>query len=80
MFLDDVNVGGQLKIGQGVVPACGESAAKVNGSMFCEGPAVFGGNIEFASPYATVCIGAYKNSDGTTSILEEDSRLDYDHS
>ena len=44
MFLDDVNIGGQLKVGTGIVPACGESLAKVNGSMYCEGPAVFGVN------------------------------------
>ena len=65
MFLDDVNIGGQLKVGTGIVPACGESLAKVNGSMYCEGPAVFGGQLEFPTPYATVCIGGYGNSDNS---------------
>ena len=65
MFLDDVNIGGQLKVGTGIVPACGESLSKVNGSMYCEGPAVFGGQLEFLSPYATVCIGGYANSDNS---------------
>ena len=63
LFSDDQNIGGQLKVGVGVVPAVGEGPAKVNGSMYCEGPAVFGGATEFITPYATVCIGVYANSD-----------------
>ena len=62
-FSDDQNIGGQLKIGEGIVPAIGEGITKVNGSMYAEGPAVFGGSTEFITPYATVCIGAYANSD-----------------
>ena len=70
MFLDDVNIGGQLKIGTGISPAVGEGCPteqgpKVNGSMYCEGPAVFGGQLEFPTPYATVCIGKYSNSDSS---------------
>ena len=50
MFLDDVNIGGQLKIGTGVVPAVGEGCPteqgpKVNGSLYCEGRTVFGDNL-----------------------------------
>ena len=63
LFSDDQNIGGQLKIGEGIVPAIGEGITKVNGSMYAEGPAVFGGSTEFITPYATVCIGAYANSD-----------------
>ena len=62
-FSDDQNIGGQLKVGEGVVPAIGEGISKINGSMYAEGPIVFGGNTEFITPYATVCIGAYANSD-----------------
>ena len=31
-FSDDQNVGGQLKVGIGIVPAIGEGEKKVNGS------------------------------------------------
>ena len=31
-FTDDQNIGGQLKVGRGFVPAVGESIAKINGS------------------------------------------------
>ena len=34
--LDDVNVGGQLKVGSGVVPAVGEGDKRVNGSVYAE--------------------------------------------
>jgi hypothetical protein len=64
MNLDEIITGGQLRVGVGIVPAIGEGALKVNGGSYIEGPAVFGGAQEFATPYATVCIGAYANSDG----------------
>ena len=35
--LDDANVGGQLKVGSAIVPAIGEGATRVNGSMYSEG-------------------------------------------
>ena len=63
MNLDEVVTGGQLRVGVGIVPAIGEGAVKVNGGSYIEGPAVFGGAHEFMTPYATVCIGAYANSD-----------------
>lgn len=62
-FTDDQNIGGQLKVGTGFVPAVGESIAKINGSAYVEGPAVFGAPMEFIIPYATVCIGPYENND-----------------
>ena len=37
MQFDDVNIGGQLKIGTGIVPAIGEGPVKINGSAFAEG-------------------------------------------
>ena len=63
MNLDEVVTGGQLRVGVGIVPAIGEGATKVNGGSYIEGPAVFCGSHEFVTPYATVCIGAYANSD-----------------
>ena len=63
MNLDEIITGGQLRVGVGIVPAIGEGALKINGGSYIEGPAVFGGAQEFATPYATVCIGAYGNSD-----------------
>ena len=60
---DDVNVCGQLKVGTGIVPAIKEGDQKINGSMFAEGPAVFGSPTEFGTAYATVMIGPLTNSD-----------------
>ena len=65
MHFDDALVGGQFKVGIGVVPAIGEGLSKINGSAYFEGPAVFGGAHEFVTPYATVCIGKYANSDNS---------------
>ena len=63
MQFDDVNVGGQLKVGTGVCAAIKEGASKINGSMLCEGPAVFGGPTEFGANEATVMVGGCTNSD-----------------
>ena len=49
-FTDDQNIGRQLKVGTGFVPAVGESLAKINGSMYAEVPAVFGAPQEFIIP------------------------------
>jgi hypothetical protein len=59
----DVNTGGQLKVGTGVVPAIGEGNKKINGSMFSEGPAVFGSPTQFPIAYATVMVAPLTNSD-----------------
>ena len=61
--LDDVNVGGQLKIGTGIVPACKEGNQKINGSLYAVGPIVFGNQTQFITPYATVNIGPLTNAD-----------------
>ena len=34
MNFDDVNIGGQLKIGTGIVPAIKEGDERINGSMY----------------------------------------------
>jgi hypothetical protein len=60
---DDLNIGGQLKVGTGIVPAVKEGDEKINGSMYAEGPVVFGGPTEFGENEATLMVGRTKNSD-----------------
>ena len=60
---DDVIVGGQAQVGTGIVTAIGQGKTKINGSMHCEGPMVFGGPTEFASNKATTMIGRTRNDD-----------------
>ena len=61
--LDDTQVGGQLRVGTGIVNAIKEGDEKINGSMHCEGPAVFGGPTEFSDNVATLMVGRTKNDD-----------------
>jgi hypothetical protein len=61
--LDDVNVGGQLKVGSGVVPAVGEGDKRVNGSVYAEGPVQIGDQGAFGSNTATLMVGRTTNSD-----------------
>ena len=61
--LDDVNVGGQLKVGSGVVPAVGEGDKRVNGSVYAEGPVQLGDQGAFGSNTATLMVGRTTNSD-----------------
>ena len=51
--LDDVNIGGQLKVGTGICPAIGEGAIKTNGSALIEGPIVMGNPTTF--PNNSLC-------------------------
>ena len=60
---DDISCGGQLQVGTGVVPAIKQGDEKINGSMHCEGPAVFGGPIEFDDNVATLMVGRTTNDD-----------------
>ena len=60
---DDINCGGSLQVGTGIVPAIKEGDEKINGSMHCEGPAVFGGPTEFPDNFATLMVGRTKNDD-----------------
>ena len=60
---DDVNVGGQLKVGTGIVPAIKEGDQKINGSAFIEGPAVIGSPTHFPTAYATLNVAPLANSD-----------------
>jgi hypothetical protein len=66
--VDDLNVGAQLKVGTGIVPAIREGDKSINGSMFAEGPVVFGNPTTYPfPPYATVNIGPLTNSDPDSS-------------
>lgn len=59
--LDDVNTGGQLKVGTGICPTTGEGATKINGSAMMEGPVVLGTPTMFPPiPYGTVNIDLYQ--------------------
>ncbi len=60
---DDMQVGGQLRVGTGIVNAIKEGDEKINGSMHCEGPVVFGGPTEFSDNVATLMVGRTKNDD-----------------
>jgi len=59
----DVNIGGQLKVGTGVVPAIKEGSNRINGSAFVEGPMVVGSPIHFPTAYATLMVGPLTNGD-----------------
>ena len=60
---DDINCGGRLQVGTGIVPAIKQGDEKINGSMHAEGPAVFGGPTEFDDNVATLMVGRTKNDD-----------------
>ena len=62
-FSDDQNIGGQLKVGIGIVPAIGEGPTKVNGSMYVEGPIVMGSPTAFPWPYGCLNVGPLVNED-----------------
>ena len=61
--LDDAVVGGQLKVGSGIAPACGEGPLKQNGSAMFEGPVVIGQPTHYPFSFATVNIAPLTNSD-----------------
>ena len=63
MNFDDLNCGGQLRVGTGVVPAIKEGDTKINGSMYAEGPAVFGNQTAFSDNEGTVMISRTTNDD-----------------
>ena len=61
--LDDVIVGGQLRVGTGLVPAIKEGDEKINGSMHAEGPVVFGSPGSFGDNVSTLMIARTTNDD-----------------
>lgn len=60
---DDLIVGGQFRVGTGIVPSIKEGDKKINGSAFIEGPAVIGNPTQFPFTYATLMVGPLTNSD-----------------
>ncbi len=75
MNFDDVNIGGQLKIGTGVVPAIKEGDERINGSMYAEGPVVLGGESEFGNQDATLMISRIVNDDKDCKPPKDDTSL-----
>ena len=63
MQFDDVNIGGQVKVGTGVCPAIKEGNQKINGSVLAEGPVVLGSPTAFGSQEATLMVGPTTNDD-----------------
>lgn len=61
--MDDVNIGGQLKIGTGIFPAINEGDTRINGSAGIEGPVVIGGPTEVVENKATLMVARTKNDD-----------------
>ena len=70
MQFDDVNIGGQLKVGTGVCAAIKEGNQKINGSMLAEGPVVFGSPTAFGSQEATLMVGPCSNADPDSTLPE----------
>ena len=70
MQFDDVNVGGQLKVGTGVCKAIKEGNNKINGSMLAEGPVVFGAPDAFGAQEATLMVGPCSNGDPDSEMPE----------
>ena len=60
---DDIQVGGQLRVGTGIVAAIKEGDEKINGSMHSEGPVVFGKPDAFDDNVATLMVGRTNNDD-----------------
>ena len=63
MQFDDINIGGQIKVGTGCVPSIGEGDKKINGSAFAEGPVTFGYPTTFFNTEATLMVGPLINDD-----------------
>ena len=72
LSFDDLVIGGQLRVGTGIVAAIKEGDDKINGSMFSEGPVVFGGPTEFPDNYATLMVGRTRNVDYNDSTGKND--------
>ena len=70
MQFDDVNIGGQLKVGTGVCRAIKEGRQKINGSALIEGPVVLGSPSEFGAQEATLMVGPTTNDDPDSTMPE----------
>ena len=66
MNFDDVQVGGQLMIGTGAPPAVGQGYRRINGSLYAEGPVLFGDQSTYGRPSsdsATLLLAPMTNTD-----------------
>ena len=63
MQFDDVQIGGQLRVGTGVYRAIKEGWQRINGSAAIEGPVVLGDQEEFVKNEATLMVGKNSNKD-----------------
>ena len=70
MNFDDVNIGGQLKVGTGACAAIKEGAEAINGSCLMEGPVVFGSPTAFGAQEATLMVGPTTNEDPDSETPE----------
>ena len=70
MQFDDVNIGGQLKVGTGVCKAIKEGNQKINGSCLMEGPVVLGDPTSFGAQEATLMVGPNTNDDPDSEMPE----------
>jgi hypothetical protein len=66
---DDLNIGGQLKVGAGLCIATGEGPTKINGSAMMEGPVVTGSPTVFPYPYGALNVGPLVNDDAPTPVV-----------
>lgn len=67
---DDVCVSHQLVIGDGFpIPVLGVGPAKIRGSSFTEGPAVFGVDSEFIKVEGNIMIGPVENIDSPVPVI-----------
>jgi len=73
--LDDANFGGQVKVGTGIVPAIKEGANKINGSMYAEGPVVFGNQTTFNNQDGTLMVARNTNNDKDCKVPKDDKAL-----
>ena len=60
---DDLQIGGQLRVGMGICPAIKEGNSKINGSAHIEGPMVVGAGVHFPTNFATLMVGPLANPD-----------------
>ncbi len=77
--MDDVNVGGTLRVGTGIYPAIKEGDKRINGSIGCEGPVVIGKPTAFPEATATLMIGECANDDPDcpTDEMKSDNKGPY---
>ena len=61
--LDDVQVGGTLRVGTGVCPAVKDGDEGINGAIYAEGPVEFGNQTAFPQEQATLMIARTTNKD-----------------